>query len=1159
MLARRLFIILAILMAFTAAGSLPAAAQLDNVITVTLDIPPYTVTTSGGVDRIAIEGYRVFSAPGDPQVPARLVDVALPPDVAPETVTLTVTEATYQTLPGVYNVPPAPPAAISQDDATTIEWGLNAAAIVDGRNTATYGQTAFYPADWASTLVTAQMRKWQVARLLVTPVQVNPVTGEARAASRVTIQLTFERLPRGPEMAAALNDTLMDSRATAFVNHEEAQAWYAGPAPLAANVLPGYAIITTNNIVANSAKLSAFISHKQAEGFNVITVTETQYGSLSGQAPNGRAEKVRQWLKNRYVADNIEYVLLIGNPDPDEPGISDNVGDMPMKMMYPRWEQTDYRESATDFFYADLTGNWNKDGDAYFGEYYGDSGSGGVDYMAEVYVGRIPVYSGVSGWVGKLDSILRKTIDYETTTAGTAWRRKALLPMAFSDVNTDGAYMSERMKSDYLNSRGYASYTLYEQGADGFNSVFASNEELVWPAVSNHWQNNSYGIVAWWTHGWWGGASKIIDYQEAEYLNDARPALTFQVSCNNGEPEVSDNLGYALLKQGAIGTVSASRVSWYAIGQWQPYYGCGDNATLGYRYMDWVSTDHAAGEALYRTMSEMGACWDGTSWMNFDDFNLYGDPAIKLSAQGDPPTDWTSANIGAALNGSTSATGSSITIRETGGDIWGTADGLRYVYKSGSGDVTFQAKLTAWLPAGVTTAKAGLMIRGSTDPGAPEMTVHVTGVNRALKLKYRTQAGWSTANFNGPTGSTLPLWLRLTKSGSTVTAYYSTNGTSWTQLGSPQMLTGIGGGFLYGMAVSSNSNTEVSATFEVSDSATPTITSFSPTSGAPNTLVTINGTNLSGATTVKFNGTSASFNVVSATKVQATVPAGATTGKITIATPNGVATSPTDFVVPGEGLAEVYLSAAGNGTVAGLAFTGGDILHYVRASNSWEMLFDASDVGLAGNVSAFSFMPDGSILLTFTASVNVPGVGAVTPMDVVRFTPTSLGNVTAGSFAWYFDGSDVGLAAASEKIDSLSFFQTTAGSRRLRISTVGVAKVTGDTGATVTAQDEDILLFIIENPGSVTTGRWSATLHLDGSVIPGMAVEDVNGYGHDGATDARYVIIVGAFNVGGVTGDGKSIIKLMPDGAGNHTVSPVTWLASGATFPSTLDGLELFR
>jgi len=77
----------------------------------------------------------------------------------------------------------------------------------------------------------------------------------------------------------------------------------------------------------------------------------------------------------------------------------------------------------------------------------------------------------------------------------------------------------------------------------------------------------------------------------------------------------------------------------------------------------------------------------------------------------------------------------------------------------------------------------------------------------------------------------------------------------------------------------------------------PTITSFAPTSGNVGTSVTITGTNLLGVTAVKFNGVTATFTTSTATSVVATVPATATTGKISVTTPGGTVVSTADFTV----------------------------------------------------------------------------------------------------------------------------------------------------------------------------------------------------------------------------------------------------------------------
>jgi glucose/arabinose dehydrogenase len=78
----------------------------------------------------------------------------------------------------------------------------------------------------------------------------------------------------------------------------------------------------------------------------------------------------------------------------------------------------------------------------------------------------------------------------------------------------------------------------------------------------------------------------------------------------------------------------------------------------------------------------------------------------------------------------------------------------------------------------------------------------------------------------------------------------------------------------------------------------PTISRIVPTSGRVGSAVEIDGTYLAGATSVKFHGTTATFTIVSDGALVARVPAGATTGTVTVTTARpATATSPTSFTV----------------------------------------------------------------------------------------------------------------------------------------------------------------------------------------------------------------------------------------------------------------------
>jgi 3-phytase len=77
----------------------------------------------------------------------------------------------------------------------------------------------------------------------------------------------------------------------------------------------------------------------------------------------------------------------------------------------------------------------------------------------------------------------------------------------------------------------------------------------------------------------------------------------------------------------------------------------------------------------------------------------------------------------------------------------------------------------------------------------------------------------------------------------------------------------------------------------------PVITSFVPSSGVVGTQVTITGSHLTNTTEVTFDGVSASVLAVSESELQTVVPAGASSGAISVTTPEGTDVSTENFTV----------------------------------------------------------------------------------------------------------------------------------------------------------------------------------------------------------------------------------------------------------------------
>lgn len=77
----------------------------------------------------------------------------------------------------------------------------------------------------------------------------------------------------------------------------------------------------------------------------------------------------------------------------------------------------------------------------------------------------------------------------------------------------------------------------------------------------------------------------------------------------------------------------------------------------------------------------------------------------------------------------------------------------------------------------------------------------------------------------------------------------------------------------------------------------PTIDSFTPEFGPPGTIVTIHGSELDSVTDVRFNGQQAAHAIISDAQLEATVPNGATTGKIRLVNFAGITESDQPFEV----------------------------------------------------------------------------------------------------------------------------------------------------------------------------------------------------------------------------------------------------------------------
>ncbi|MCP3979032.1 MAG: hypothetical protein GY716_06825, partial [bacterium] len=212
----------------------------------------------------------------------------------------------------------------------------------------------------------------------------------------------------------------------------------------------------------------------------------------------------------------------------------------------------------------------------------------------------------------------------------------------------------------------------------------------------------------------------------------------------------------------------------------------------------------------------------------------------------------------------------------------------------------------------------------------------------------------------------------------------------------------------------------------------------------------------------------------------------------------------------------IWMSFRSNTAVPGVGTVRDeDIVSYDEVTGLWALEFDGSDVGLGSlEISGMAILPSGNLLLSFTAAGTVGGL-SIDDSDIVEFTPTSMGPVTAGTFSWYFDGSDVNLTSNGEDVDGIAFHAD----GRLIVSTTGGFSGSGASGA-----DEDLFLFTGTVGSANTSGSFAQ--HFDGSDVGqgGNGAEDTDAAAF---TNAGVLLLStsGSFSVPGLTGADEDIVN----------------------------------
>jgi endoglucanase len=364
---------------------------------------------------------------------------------------------------------------------------------------------------------------------------------------------------------------------------------------------------------------------------------------------------------------------------------------------------------------------------------------------------------------------------YGTNKPSQSFAYTTLIDMAqrtaFATCTENKDYMDALLRPDFHTSnipfvmhtfpgRIYAAdYDMGFQGLAYSDTIYqTTNQGTLYTPWNNAWTYRNDGV----------DIAAISDNGTKYYVGwiDSNEWVSFTVLSAAGRPNIA--LRY--------GSPSGARVHLELDGQ----NITGSLALLGTGgYFNWATTNVMANTNISAGVHALKLYFE-TDGLNFYWMEFTNTPPLR-------PAEWSDQDIGDAVRLGYSllnANSNLWTIASSGADISGTSDQGHLVSRSFTGDGTIIARV-ATLQNVSSQAKAGVMFRDSSATNAMYAYVFVTPGFVGFQCRTNTNA----SAFSAATGGGRPpMWVRLTRTANNFTAYTSTNGVYWEQLGVTQII-----------------------------------------------------------------------------------------------------------------------------------------------------------------------------------------------------------------------------------------------------------------------------------------------------------------------------------------------------------------------------------
>ena len=489
---------------------------------------------------------------GVPMLPTIPLFISVPAGLGAAEVT--VTDFTVQELPGVYVVMPA---NTPQPVSRPVEFR----AVFDDE---IYSSSDPYPAVPLTAAGGGNISGYGVAAAQFSPFIYEPASGALSVITHIEFEITTEPLSyavRVPnrvtrqvaEQGLAKIQSMVLNPWDVHVSVPVVEPSFTGtPHPESTVDGPDFGDTAEWVLITPEAFVESFEplrDWKLLKGYTTaIVTTEYIFDNYSG---SNNAERIRNFIIDAYENWSTQWVVLGGD--------CNQVQERRGYVIISGCSEDD-RLIPCDLYFSDLDGDWNADGDGYWGEWPSDN----PDMFPDVYVSRYPVVA-----TNFVDTVVSKTLTYEKEIPADH-TTDALFLGAYLDSYTSGGTAKDRVDTLYLPTQFDPVTKLYERLGNISRAAVIAQINAGNCAVVNHCAHSNYSSIGC-------GSTNMSGADAYALTNGDQLGWINSIGCMCGGFDRYQCFAEQMVLApagGMVATVMNSRYGWYSPGS--PGFGPSD-------------------------------------------------------------------------------------------------------------------------------------------------------------------------------------------------------------------------------------------------------------------------------------------------------------------------------------------------------------------------------------------------------------------------------------------------------------------------------------------------------------------------------------------------------------------------------------------------------